>query len=108
MPDKCIINPEWDCLGLMNAKELEKDLEDFREHNSANHKEFFNRLAVIDKMDAIQAEQNKQIIEKLDQLAADVAELKSKPGKHWDGMVEKIISVLVAAIVGFMLAKFGM
>ena len=106
--DKCILNPERDCLGLIKARELEKDLEDLRTRNSANHKEFFDRLAVIDKMYAVQEEQYKQIMNKLDQLATDVAELKSKPGKRWDGMVEKIISVLAAAIVGFMLAKFGM
>ena len=38
----------------------------------------------------------------------DVKSLTKKSGQRWDGLVDKIIMTIVAAIVGFILAKFGM
>ena len=38
----------------------------------------------------------------------DVKSLTNKSGQRWDGLVDKIITTIVAAIVGFILAKFGM
>ena len=38
----------------------------------------------------------------------DVKSLTGKSGKRWDGLVDKIIMVIVAAIVGFILAKIGL
>ena len=52
--------------------------------------------------------QYEHIMEKLDQLAGDVKELKAKPGKRWEGIVEKAIGILVAAVLGFMLARLGL
>lgn len=38
----------------------------------------------------------------------DVKSLTNKSGQRWDGLVDKIIMTIAAAIVGFILAKFGM
>ena len=38
----------------------------------------------------------------------DVKSLTNKSGQRCDGLVDKIIMTIVAAIVGFVLAKFGM
>ena len=37
----------------------------------------------------------------------DVKSLTNKSGQRWDGLVDKIIMTIAAAIVGFILAKFG-
>lgn len=37
----------------------------------------------------------------------DVKILTSKPGQRWERIVETIITVAVSALVGFLLAKFG-
>jgi hypothetical protein len=37
----------------------------------------------------------------------DVKDLTNKPAKRWDGLVDKIILTVTAAIVGFILAHFG-
>lgn len=37
----------------------------------------------------------------------DVKELTNKPAKRWDGLIDKIILTIAAAIVGFLLAHFG-
>ena len=37
----------------------------------------------------------------------DVKTLASKPAKRWDNLINQIITIVVAAIAGFVLAKFG-
>lgn len=41
------------------------------------------------------------------EMKVDVKTLISKPGKKWDGLIDKIINVLVGAILGYMLLKLG-
>lgn len=38
----------------------------------------------------------------------DIKILTSKPAQRWERIVETIITVTVSALVGFLLAKFGM
>jgi len=139
MNEKCILDPERDCLGLIKARELEGDLNELRKQNAASHERLFDRLGELERQEGIQGEQYKNIIDKLgnlttnisemkadnkeiisqlpslthkvetlEQLSEDVAELKEKPAKKWDGMTEKIISIVVSAVVGFLLAKIGL
>lgn len=42
------------------------------------------------------------------EIKSDVKSLTSKSGKMWDSMVEKIIWLIIAAVVGYFLAKFGL
>lgn len=52
------------------------------------------------------------IVHKLDSLSerykdtdSDVDELKAKPAKRWESMTGQIISILVAALIGFLLSQ---
>ena len=47
-------------------------------------------------------------MEKLDRLSGDVKELKAKPAKRWESIVEKVIGLVIAAVVGFALARLGL
>ena len=42
------------------------------------------------------------------EIKSDVKELNEKPAKKWDGLVDKIILTIAAALVGFLLSKIGM
>lgn len=42
------------------------------------------------------------------EIKCDVKSLTNKSGQRWDGLVDKIIMTIVAAIIGFVLAKFGL
>ena len=108
MPEKCILDPERDCLGLMKARELEKDVNELRKQNSSSHERIFDRLGELEKQEGIQLVQYEHIMEKLDELAGDVKELKAKPGKRWEGIVEKVIGLVAAAVVGYFLARLGL
>ena len=41
------------------------------------------------------------------EIKSDVKSLTGKPAKKWDNLVNQVISILVAGVVGFILAKFG-
>ena len=52
---------------------------------------------------------------KEDRVESDVKEIKNdvktltgKSGQKWDNLVTQIISILAAAVIGFVLAKFGL
>lgn len=38
----------------------------------------------------------------------DVKEIKSQPAKRWEGLVTQLITLIVAAVVGFVLARIGL
>lgn len=64
-----------------------------------------NKLAIaVEKMVMKQEAMNNTVCE----LKADVDTLKAEPGKRWKFVVEKSIYFIVAAVVGFFLAKIGM
>jgi len=38
----------------------------------------------------------------------DVKEMKAKPAKRWESLIEKALTVLVGALIGFLLTKLGL
>ena len=42
------------------------------------------------------------------EIKSDVKELTGKSGKRWDTLVSQVITLVVAAVVGFLLAKLGL
>ena len=69
------------------------------------HTEALNTLATSV---AVMAERVETTGDKVDSLCTDVQELKSEPGKRWKSVVERVIYIVVAAIVGFILARLGL
>lgn len=106
--EKCIMDPQRDCLGLIKARELEQDMNELRRQNSASHERIFDRLAALETHDAVQVTQFEMILEKLDGLAKKVGELEAKPGKRWEAIVGQVIGLVVAALVGAAIARLGL
>ncbi len=42
------------------------------------------------------------------EIKSDVKTITSKPGQRWDTMISQIITIIVAAVAGFFMAKFGL
>ena len=42
------------------------------------------------------------------EIKADVKSLTEKPAKRWDDLVGKVISVVVGALIGFLLTQIGL
>lgn len=84
-----------------------KSLEEDRERNSSQHREFYAALKEIEKHDAVVDERYNTILSTASETRAAVAELKAKPGKRWETVVDKVILIFVAAVIGFLLARAG-
>lgn len=116
MPDeKCILDPQRDCLGLQKANMLEKQMSEWREASRSTHKELFNRMRELEKTEAARNEQYDNIMEKLDTLTKSMAEvtlkvadITARPGKRWDAIVDKAIWAVLAAVIAFVLARIGL
>lgn len=57
---------------------------------------------------AVMAEKLTTMNTNLDVLSHKVDELEDKPAKRWDGLVDKIIAVVAGAVIGALLAQYGL
>jgi len=54
------------------------------------------------------ADREERVEDDVKEIKSDVKSLTSKPGKRWDNLVTQVIGLIVAAVVGFILAKTGL
>ena len=57
---------------------------------------------------AVLAEKQSQIGDDVNSIKREIKVLAEKPAKRWDGIVDKIISAIIAAIMGYALARIGL
>ena len=126
MEDKCILDPERDCIGKAAAAKLEarlglleRTVEKNHDNASRTHKEFFERIRTIETATAVQTEQYKTILEKLDALTdsvskvtSSVSDIQAEPGRDWKDLKKSIrwavLAAIIAAVMGFLLGKVGL
>lgn len=77
MPEKCVYDPEQECIGLVKAKELEHDLNDLRKQNSASHERMFDQLSQLDKDRAVQGVRYEGILDKISTLTESANKVTS-------------------------------
>ena len=88
--------------------ELEDDLNDLRKSNASTHERIFDKLTQLEKQDEIRTILFEKHEEKLDAVGKNIEEIKEKPGKRMNQIVEAIIGLIVAAVVGYFLAQLGL
>ena len=67
--------------------------------------EAINRLATSME---VMAEKQEQVADTVSKLDNKVTALEEKPAKRWDGLVDKIVWAIAAALIGFVLAQVGL
>ena len=92
------------CVNEHRFKQIEEDLKQLRERNSADHKEFYNRIEKTEKDMVESTSDRKHINEKLDKIDVNVETLMQKPVKHYDTVVTGIITTVIGAVIGFLLS----
>ena len=70
-----------------------------------NKQQSINDLAVSIKELAIREENVESTVKEIKE---DVRTLTSKSGKRWDNVIEQLITIVVAALVGIIIAKIKM
>lgn len=87
------------------------EVEDRSKSNSHRLDEAEKRLNDQEKLVAtvqILADKEARVEADVKEIKSDVKSLTEKPGKRWESVVSQVITILVAAIAGFILAKFGL
>lgn len=74
-------------------EKLEKGQEEFRDLVAA-----VNGMVV----------EQKNIRNDLTEMKSDVKQIKEKPAKRWDSTVDKVLTVIIGAVVLWMLAQIGL
>ena len=68
---------------------IEEDLD----RNRDAHKEFYSRIRELEQSAAL----NRQMIEELKEIKADVKDLKEKPARRWEMVATQVIQWLIVA-----------
>ena len=94
-------------------KEFEHRLTEVEERSKSNK----HRLDEVEKRQdnldelvgtvKVLADREERVEDDVKEIKRDVKSLTGKPAKKWDNLVTQVISILVAGVVGFILAKFG-
>lgn len=98
----------------MNIEELAVKLQETKDRSVRNEgriKKLEGENEVLHSLAtsvAVMAEQMKTMNTRVATLTGEVAELKEKPGKRWESLLGQIVSIIAAAVVGFILAKIGL
>ena len=83
-------------------------LEEVNRQHSATHREMFDRLRTLETLSAVQENKLDTILSKLDDLTGKVEGLEAKPAKRWEGLVEKALWAVCAAVIAFLLGRVGL
>ena len=95
---------ENNCVNEHRIKNLEEDLREFKERNSKDHKEFYNRLEDVEK-DMVSSKSDREHINaKLDEISTEVKSLTEKPAKRYEMIVTSILTAIIGALAGFILS----
>ncbi|MBS5145918.1 MAG: hypothetical protein Q4A63_07240 [Butyricicoccus pullicaecorum] len=105
---QCLQDPERECLGLIKAKELEKQISSLKSDASKKREEIFRRLTDVERSSAKIDTHLEHIRDALDTVKTDLIDLKSKPAKRWDSMTDKIIMLIVGAFIAYVLGQIGL
>ena len=98
----------------MNVEEIAIKLQETTDRSTRNEgriKKLESESAVLHQLAtsvAVMAEQMKTMNTSVLTLTTEVEELRDKPGKRWDNLVDKIIWAIVAALLGYVLAQIGL
>lgn len=83
-------------------------LEQDSERNKRAHKDFYDRLEKSHTSVALIEERICQIKADTEEIKQAVQELRAKPGKRWDGIVDKLIWAVLGGVAAFLLARIGL
>ena len=104
--DKCILDPNLDCIGKAAAALLEKrvtDLEEDQKKQAAFRESYYAEQRARIKRDAELEAKISSMDEKLDKLVSWQEGQQAKPAKRW----ETVIAAVITGVVGFLLARLG-
>ena len=98
----------------MNIEDIAVKLQETTDRSTRNEgriKKLESESAVLHQLAtsvAVMAEQMKTMNSSVLTLTTEVEELRDKPGKRWDSLVDKIIWAVAGAVLAYIIAKMGL
>lgn len=111
MDEKCIIDPQRDCIGKAEAAKLDarvKALEEWQKDSKNFHSKFYDWQREQIARDARLDEKLNGMDTNIKKVLATQEACSLKPGKRWDAIVDKAIWAVLAAVIAFVLARIGL
>lgn len=105
MPENCNLS---DCPVASRVDALEKEFDRYRSNSTETHQRMFDRIGALEQGTTKLETKLDSIDEKLDELSDTIKALADKPAKRWDGLVDKSIWAVAAAVIAFLLARIGL
>ena len=97
-----------DCPVNARVDSLEKEFDRYRDGSSKTHKEMFERLNALEQDKTALATRLEGMDAKLDKLVAWREMQDDKPNKLLDRLKENSIWLVLAAVIGMVLARWGL
>lgn len=96
---------ETEIAGRLSAVEQRSKSNSHRLEALEKQTEAVNRLATSV---AVMAEKVETTGDKVDSLCVDVQEIRQRPAKRWETVTAQVVSILIAAALGYILARLGL
>lgn len=96
-------NPH-DCPVGVRVDALESEFNRYRSASSDTHRQMFDRIGALEQGRAAEIEKLDSIKETVETLAETVNGIASKPGKRWDGLVDKLIFLAAGAVLAWVVS----
>lgn len=103
MPENC-----EKCPVAVRVEVLEREFDRYRDSSSKTHKEMFDRLNALEQTKSVIETRLDSIDKKLDKLVAWREEQDNKPNKFLDKLKENAAWMVLAALIGAVLARWGL
>lgn len=103
MPENC-----ENCPVSARVDSLEREFDRYRDSSSKTHGEMFERLGKLERDQSGFQEWKKSVDAKLDTIVEWVEGEKNKPNKLMDKLKENGIWMVLAALIGVVLARWGL
>lgn len=78
------------------------------QHRIKRIEERQDNLEELTRAFSVMQNEQEHIKDDIGEIKEDVKQLVSKPAKRWDGMIDKAVTVIVGAFLGFILCSVGM
>ncbi len=82
-----------------NLEQCVASLKEESKENQSAHREIYAKIEKISQENAVANERYQQILTSMNELKADVKELKERPGKKWDFLMSIVLQWAVLGIL---------
>ena len=103
MPENC-----EKCQVAARVDALEKEFDRYRDNSSKTHRQMFDRLGSLERSQTSLQTWKDGVDEKLDTIVEWVEAEKNKPNKLLDKLKENAVWLILAALIGVVLGRFGL